>query len=176
MLFVFLLLLIVTANIVGCIRCKNSSIRFFLGIAAGVWALLTVLIGLFVYETAYKINEIDVSVSPGGEFELYFQQIGDPEWPFGYTHVQLVLKDGEKTIVKRRFNIADDGCNAGSRNWQVSWNETYVSAVISGSEQSDWEYDIYFDGTIEDHQLETVYGIVYGKESAETQTVKFHKK
>lgn len=151
---VFILLLIGSANIIGYIRCKKQSTKKFFGIAAGIWILFAAMIGLFIYKNEYKITEIDVSESPDGEYELRFQQVGAPEFPFGYTHARLVLKDGRKTIVKYSFDIADDGANAGTRNWQVSWNETSAAVIISGSEQSDCEYDLYFDGTMENHQLE----------------------
>lgn len=77
MLIVYILPLIIAANIAGCIRCKEKSLRVFLGIAASVLAFLAVIWGLWIFVTEYRITEIDVSESPDGEHERLFQQVGD---------------------------------------------------------------------------------------------------
>lgn len=158
MLFIFILLLIITSNVIGCIFIRKKPIKTFLGTMAIIWALLAVLVGGFIFETTYKINEVDVSQSSNGEYVLYFQQVGDPStWPFGDTHVRLVLKNGGKTLIKYNFDINNDGANVSAWNWQVSWEENFVSAFIYGEEKRGMQYDLYFDGTIEENQLKTYY-------------------
>ena len=67
-------------------------------------------------------------------------QVGDPDWPFGYTHARLVLKNGKRVIIKQTFDIADDGAKATINSWNVDWKDTSVEVVISGTEQD----DVYF--------------------------------
>lgn len=115
--------------------------------------------GSFTYTTKYKIHDVASYTSPDGKYELLFQQVGDPDWPFGHTHARLVLQDEAGTIAKYSFDIADDGANASSDLCQVTWKATQVEAVISGEEQNDNQYILYFNGKTESNQLDTRFGI-----------------
>lgn len=165
---IFLILLLISIiHIAGCVRIKKPAIKTFLGVAGGIWMFFALVCGWFVYEIDYKIVNVDSSGSPDGTYELYFQQIGEPDWPFGYTHACLVLKTGRKTIGKYMFDIANDGANMSANDWKVTWNRTRVSAVVSGQEQSDRQFLLYFNGEKEEHQLKTQYGM--------TETEKYKK-
>lgn len=165
---IFLILLLISViHIAGCVRIKKPAIKTFLGVAGGIWMFFALVCGWFVYEIDYKIVNVDSSGSPDGTYELYFQQIGEPDWPFGYTHACLVLKTGRKTIGKYMFDIANDGANMSANDWKVTWNRTRVSAVVSGQEQSDRQFLLYFNGEKEEHQLKTQYGM--------TETEKYKK-
>lgn len=165
---IFLILLLISViHIAGCIRIKKTAIKTFLGIAGGIWMFFALICGWFVFEIDYKIVNVDSSESPDGTYELYFQQVGEPDWPFGYTHARLILKTGRNTIGKYMFDIANDGANINSKNWKVTWNRTRVSAVVSGQEQGDRQFILYFNGEKEEHQLKTQYGM--------TETEKYKK-
>ena len=105
--------------------------------------------GRFIYVTRYKTNVVASSASPDGQYELLFEQIGEPDWPFGYTHAELVLKDESKTVAKLSFDVANDGGIIDAENWNVTWKESCVEAVISGEEQSDNQFVLYFNGKTE---------------------------
>jgi len=167
MMIFLILLLISVIHIVGCIRIKKPAIKTFLGIAGGIWMFFALICGWFVYETDYKIVNVDSSESPDGTHKLYFQQVGEPDWPFGYTHARLVLKTGRTTIGKYIFHIANDGGNMSSKDWKVAWGWNRVSAVVSGKEQGDRQFILYFNGEKEEHQLKTQYGM--------TETEKYNK-
>lgn len=107
--------------------------------------MLAVLIGSVTYTTKYLVNSVDSSTSQDGKYELLFQQIGDPDWLFGYTHARLVLKDELGTIAKYSFDVRNDSASVHSDSWQVIWKEDSVEAVISGKEQNDEQYILYFD-------------------------------
>ena len=125
---------------------KKSSVRLILG-AFVVFSLITAIIaGHFIYVTRYKTNVVASSASPDGQYELLFQQIGEPDWPFGYTHARLVLKDESKIVAKYSFDVANDGGIIDAENWNVTWKESYVEAVISGEEQNDNQFILYFNG------------------------------
>lgn len=135
MMIFLILLLISVIHVVGYIRIKKTAIKTFLGIAGGIWMFFALICGWFVYETDYKIVNVDSSESPDGIHKLYFQQVGEPDWPFGYTHARLVLKTGRTTIGKYIFHIANDGANTSPEDWKVAWGWNRVSAVVSGKEQ-----------------------------------------
>jgi len=128
---------------------RKSVLRVILGIMAA---------GDFIYATRFKINPVDKSTSPDGTYELSFQQVGDPDWPFGYTHARLVLKNGKRVIIKQTFDIADDGANASINSWNVDWKDISVEVIISGTEQDDVLYVLKFDGSVDREQLDTRYG------------------
>jgi len=104
------------------------------------------------------MKELASYTSPDGKYELLFQQVGDPDWPFGHTHARLVLKDEAGTIAKYSFDIADDGANARSDLCQVTWKATQVEAVISGEEQNDNQYILFFNGKTDSNQLDKRFG------------------
>ena len=99
-----------------------------------------------LYSLSVPISARYCSSSQDGRYVLLFQQVGDPDWPFGHTHARLVLKDESGTITKYHFDVANDGGNVHSDSWQVTWKENCVEVVISGEEQNDNQYILYFDG------------------------------
>lgn len=151
-------LVVTVFSIIGCIEIKKPAIRGFLGILALINIMIVILVGSFTYNTKYKIHEVAYSTSEDGKYVLLFQQVGDPDWPFGHTHARLVLKDDSGTIAKYSFDVANDGANVRSDSWQVAWKENCIEAVISGEEQSDIRYILYFDGKTDSVQLDTPTG------------------
>ena len=139
-------LVIIVFSIIGFIKIRKSAVRGILGIVAAINILIVVLAGSFTYTTRYKIHEVAYSTSQDGRYVLLFQQVGDPDWPFGHTHARLVLKDESGTITKYHFDVANDGGNVHSDSWQVTWKENCVEVVISGEEQNDNQYILCFDG------------------------------
>lgn len=111
-------------------------------------SVLALLFGGFTYVTRYKITDIDSSISDDGQYEVIYQAVGEPDWPFGYSHARIVLKHDGKTIIKRKFDVANDGGVLHSDSWSVSWEENCVKVIISGEEQPDILYSFHFDGTV----------------------------
>ena len=109
--------------------------------------------GSFTYTTRYKIHEVAYSTCQDGRYVLLFQQVGDPDWPFGHTHARIVLKDESGTITKYHFDVANDGANVHSDSWQVTWKEDCVEVAISGEEQNDNQYILCFNGKTDSNQL-----------------------
>ena len=125
---------------------KKSSVRLILSILVVFSLTIAFIAGCFVYVTRYKPKAVASSASPDGQYELLFQQIGEPDWPFGHTHARLVLKNGSKTVAKLSFDVANDGGVIDAENWAVTWKENRVEAVISGEEQTDNRCILYFNG------------------------------
>ena len=128
-------------------------IKWICGIAAMILAALLFLIGSFVYATRYRISDVDAATSPDGKHEIVFQTIGEPEWPFGYSHARIVLKRNGEIVAKRKFDVANDGGVLHPENWSVRWEENCVKVKISGEEQPDAFYTYYFDGTVRHESL-----------------------
>ena len=83
--------------------------KWVCGIAAVILAALLLLIGSFIYATRYRISDVDAATSPDGKHEIVFQAIGEPDWPFGYSHARIVLKRNGGIVTKRKFDVANDG-------------------------------------------------------------------
>ena len=145
-------------SILCCIEIKKPTVRVILGMVAFFNILIMILAGCFTYTTKYKIHDVASYTSPDGKYELLFQQVGDADWPFGHTHTRLVLKDEAGTIAKYSFDIANDGANASSDLCQVTWKPAQVEAVISGEEQNDNQYILYYNGKTDSYQLDTRFG------------------
>lgn len=158
MVLILIMLFIGAANVAGCVLVKKRGIQIFLGISAWAWVLIALASGLILYNISYKTTDIDVSESPDGTHELHFQQIGEPDWPFGSTHARLALEDNGKTVATCSFDIANDGKNLGPENWEATWTNNHASATIFGEEQNDYRYNISLDGKIEELQLDTYNG------------------
>ena len=131
-----------------------KALKIILTIFLCLAAILALLVGGLTYVTRYKITDIDASASPNGEYELLFQNVGEPDWPFGYSHARFVLKQGDKTITKYRFDVANDGGTLWADNWDVSWEADCARVIISGEEQPDILYTLYFDGTVRGNSLD----------------------
>lgn len=109
-----------------------------------------ILIGTFALWWNGAFNKFDVrdivSYEENG-YTLIFQQLGDPQWPFGSTDVRLLLKNQQgKVISKYDTSIQDDGANAGERNIaSVEWFQDRVIVILCASEMEDREIIISFE-------------------------------
>lgn len=92
-------------------------------------------------------KEIGTYSSPDGEYSLIFEQMGDPQWPFGPTDVRLTLKNDDGKIIDRvSTQINDDGANASKHNIEsISWNDNVVIIVLGASEMIDKEISIPYN-------------------------------
>ncbi len=92
-------------------------------------------------------NEIATYHSPDGEYSLVFEQMGEPQWPFGPTDVRLTLKNHDGKIIERvSTQLSDDGANASEHNIaSISWNDDAVIVVLRASEMKDKEVSIAYN-------------------------------
>lgn len=133
----------------------NKTVKTILIIVAVILSVILLAASYFTYFARYRIETIDTSISPGGEYELLFQSVGEPDFPFGSAHAQLTLKKNDKTISEYEFDIANDGKIPDTENWEVNWKSDSVSIHISGEEQ---EQEIYIFELKEDsHGINSVF-------------------
>ena len=104
------------------------------------------------YRTSYAKTEIETLISTDGKFKLTIYEIGEPDWPFGSTHCRFTLYEQDKKINKLDFSIRNDGASAHNENFDVNWEKDYVMIVVSGKEQEDISYYLYFDGRTDSRQ------------------------
>lgn len=74
------------------------------------------------------------------------------------THVRFVLKNRNKTVITRKFDIANDGGNASINNWNVKWKDISAEVIIYVEELYDVLYVLNLDGTDNSKQLDSHYG------------------
>lgn len=120
----------------------------------GAIALIGLIFGLCIsYVTNYKKTTCDSSISSDGKYELILQAVGEPEWPFGTASGRLILKESKDKISQTDFELRNDGGSISSSCWEVTWYEDYVAVILSGEEQSDEQFILYFDGKTDSQQL-----------------------
>ncbi len=92
-------------------------------------------------------KEISSYNSPDGEYLLIFEQMGDPQWPFGPTDVRITLKNHDGKIIDRvSTQLRDDGANANEHNIvSISWSDDAVIVVLRASEMKDKEISIAYN-------------------------------
>ena len=110
----------------------------------GAWLFIGALWnGTFNFLQPKEIKTYD---SPDGKYSLVFEQMGDPQWPFGPTDVRLTLKDHNGKIIKRlSTQVHNDGGNADEWNVKsISWNHDAVVVTLRGAEMEDKEVSIEY--------------------------------
>lgn len=131
----------------------KKAVKILVCIVALVLGMQMILSGCLYYAMNCKKTVCDTSVSQDGNYQLVLMAVGEPGFPFGSAPGRLILKEGEHQISQADFKIANDGGQINSSCWAVIWNETYVEVILSGEEQDDELFLLYFDGSIEQQYL-----------------------
>lgn len=128
-------------------------LKIILCIMGSFIALIVVFWLCISYTVNYKKTTCDTSISPDGKYELQLQAVGEPDWPFGSASGRLVFKEGKDKISQTEFELRNDGRKISSNCWEVTWYENYVQVILSGEEQSDERFILYFNGETDTQQL-----------------------
>lgn len=135
-----------------------NKIPKYVVIIACILAMVVLLpLGYVRYKTRYEAEQISVSTSPDGDYELVIYSVGDPDFPFGAAHGRLVLKGKEKTVAYRSFEVANDGARFYDGDLETTWYIDRVEVVVSGSEQRDELVTMRFNGQTSSRRLTTRY-------------------
>lgn len=136
-----------------------NKIAKYVVIIAGILVMVALLpLGYVRYKTRYEAEQISVSTSPDGDYELVIYSVGEPDFPFGPAHGRLMLKDKEKTVAYMPFEVANDGARFYGNDLETTWYIDRVEVVVSGSEQHDELMTLRFDGQTSSRRLTTRYG------------------
>ena len=117
---------------------KNKPLRrLIIGViaAAGIIALIL-----------WVTRPIVIDTSVNGEYTAELLAVSDPGWPFGPQDGRLALKKGFLTVCTQDFTLYNDGKSMGSSNWSVAWDNEKAAVTISGEEQHDEVYHLYYTG------------------------------
>ncbi len=92
-------------------------------------------------------RKLQLTKAQMGNIPLFFEQMGDPKWPFGPTDIRLTLKNHDGKIIESvSAQLSDDGANAGEHNIAaVFWNDDAVTVVLRASEMEDREVSIAYN-------------------------------
>ena len=135
-----------------------NKIPKYVVIIVGILVMVVLLpLGYVRYKTRYEAEQISVSTSPDGDYELVIYSVGDPDFPFGAAHGRLVLKGKEKTVAYRSFEVANDGARFYDGDLETTWYIDRVEVVVSGSEQRDELVTMRFNGQTSSRRLTTRY-------------------
>ena len=136
-----------------------NKIAKYVVIIVGILVMVVLLpLGYVRYKTRYEAEQISVSTSPDGDYELVIYSVGEPDFPFGPAHGRLVLKDKEKTVAYMPFEVANDGARFYGNDLETTWYIDRVEVVVAGSEQHDELMTLRFDGQTSSRRLTTRYG------------------
>lgn len=93
------------------------------------------------------VTDIAGYESPDGSYCLIYQQLGDPEWPFGKTEVRFTLNDrNNNTLNTVDTYIQNDGALAHTENIKsIEWAEDSVTVILQASEMADKEIVIGYN-------------------------------
>lgn len=135
----------------------NKIPKYVVIIACILVMVVLLPLGYVRYKTRYEAEQISVSMSPDGDYELVIYSVGDPDFPFGAAHGRLVLKGKEKTVAYRSFEVANDGARFDESDLKTTWYIDRVEVVVSGSEQRDELVTLRFNGQTSSRRLTTRY-------------------
>lgn len=114
--------------------------------------LIVALLWHIYYITELEETKINEFYSDDGQYTLMMYQVGDPDFPFGSVSGKFELKKDGDLINAYAFSVADDGAGLQYNVPAIRWTDDSVMAIVSGSEQKDQLYVMYFDGTSEERQ------------------------
>jgi len=123
--------------------------NFFKAVLAVICALAGILLIfglLFKYEMSWKITTVGTEKDPDGRYSAVFQKVGEADWPFGYSHAKVIIKDGDRIVESFREDIADDGAQFRPANYSVEWMKYGIVITFMGSEQPNREVEVFYDG------------------------------
>lgn len=111
-----------------------------------IFIILGIFISWFVYVTEIRATNISQYVNPTNNYTILFQEVGEPEFPFGKTDVKItLLSDKKKKVDTITTYIKDDGGHAKEENISIKWFENYVEVTLLGSEQQNDIHKIYYN-------------------------------
>ncbi|MBQ7766348.1 MAG: hypothetical protein IJ397_05875 [Lachnospiraceae bacterium] len=136
----------------------TKKILITIGVILAAVVLIVVLLVVALLWGLYYITELEETkvnefYSDDGKYTLTMYEVGDADFPFGSVNGKFVLKDNTQAVINTcKFSVADDGAGLKGNVPAIRWTDNSVMAIVSGSEQKDQLYIMYYDGTLEDRQ------------------------
>ncbi len=138
------------------LKCKNKAAedekkpiqvnRLAVACCAIIVGVVGITAGVFGYKLKYEKTKVVETASRDALYTLVVNQVGEPQFPFGPTNCQVVLKKDNRTVQKYRFMVFNDGGNVSENNFVVQWTDDNVHLTVSGEEQVDTIITIPYEG------------------------------
>ncbi len=144
---------------------KLSVSKIIAIVCISIMILIMLAVGMIIYQTKYKVTQIETYTTSDERYSLEIMQIGEPDFPFGAAHCKMELFAGERFVSQYSFSIYDDGASAGMSNFEVYFQGENVQVIVRGSEQPDTIYRLFYDGNV----TEEAVGKPTAEESAENK-------
>ena len=104
-----------------------------------------VFVGGFQYKTEYARTAVETYTAENQSDRLTVYTVGEPGFPFGPGKCSLVLSRDGKVADELEFTLYNDGKLPSAENFTVNWDADGVQVTVSGEEQEDITYTLYFD-------------------------------
>lgn len=109
---------------------------------AGIFLLM--IFSIYIIEHTPRT----VATDSYNNYTLELQAKSSPDFPFGSQDGRIILKSGSKKICREDFILSNDGKNMDEDNWSIKWETDKVVVTITGEEQSDEIYTLYYNGEV----------------------------
>lgn len=150
-------------NIETMMKLQRRAFSFF---SLSGWCLLVfacvllLLFGVIFYEFEVKTAGIDRSVFPDGKQSVELLSVGSP-FLFGSAKARLVMKNGSKETAAVDFEVDRDELQVDANDWKVAWKTDCVDVTVFQVGHSDVLYSFFFDGTVKERALDSLYGKLF---------------
>lgn len=119
-----------------------------------VFQAYIILFGVFVIIAAIFIIAVTVvndnHTVDSEDYQNYSVELiskGAP-FSFGPESGKVVLKESKLKICSADFILANDGVPMSEENWKVNWKDDCVEITITGDEQEDEIFEMYYNGDV----------------------------
>ncbi len=127
---------------------KLSVSKIIAIVCISIMIFIMLVVGIMIYQTKYKVTQIGTYTTSDGRYSVEIMQIGEPDFPFGAAHCKMELFADKKSVSRYSFSVYDDGASAGTNNFEVYFQSENVQIIVSGSEQPDTIYRLFYDGNV----------------------------
>lgn len=151
---------------------KLSVSKIIAIVCISVMIFIMLVVGILIYQTKYKVMQIETYTTSDGRYSVEIMQIGEPDFPFGAAHCKMELFAEGKSVSRYSFLVYDDGASAGTNNFEVYFQSENVQVIVSGSEQPDTIYRLFYDGNVTEEVIgkvtenEPTVPYVFGEEDS----------
>jgi hypothetical protein len=113
----------------------------------GIWisllaAAVLAAVWFFLYRRAHRRTFVTESVSPDRSAVVRIEMIGDPEFPFGPTVCEAVLRRNETQADAVTIELKNDGKTADETNFEIRWTADGAEITARGEEMEPQVYTL----------------------------------
>ncbi|MGN0582913.1 MAG: hypothetical protein ACI4KB_09445 [Oscillospiraceae bacterium] len=123
----------------GCLKCCLFTFVTLIGL---------IIVGILGIEIVDHIP-YNIASQENGIYTVELKATSSPDWPFGSQDGRIVLKKNKIKKCSINFELQNDGKGMDENNWKVEWKTDKVIVTITGEEQTDEIFFLYYNGETE---------------------------